>query len=245
MEHVGVSRRSFLGGVGVTVGGLVVASGPVLWQQAAKAETVTAEQVHLTFGEDTAREVAVSWVTPTSVSNPAVIVGTTTGGFGRTIAAETRIYTDSNNGIVTIAQHARIDGLHPDTDYVYKIVSDGETQLASAFRTAPEGRVAFRFTSVGDIACGDTAYSKASLDRCGDRRIGRAVQPGRAPGQRRLVLRQLQPAVPAPGLGGVLRQHAALGREPAVDADPGQPRERARQRPAGLPVLPDPVRPAE
>ena len=164
MEHAGVSRRSFLGGVGVTVGGLVVASGPVLWQQAAKAETVTAEQVHLTFGEDTAREVAVSWVTPTSVSNPAVIVGTTTGGFGRTIAAETRTYTDSNNGIVTIAQHARIDGLHPDTDYVYKIVSDGETQLASAFRTAPEGRVAFRFTSVGDIACGDTAYSKASLN---------------------------------------------------------------------------------
>ena len=65
---------------------------------------------------------------------------------------------------MTIAQHARIDGLHPDTDYVYKIVSDGETQLSSAFRTAPEGRAAFRFTSVGDIACGDTAFSKASLN---------------------------------------------------------------------------------
>ena len=41
-----------------------------------------------------------------------------------------------------MTQHARIEGLHPDTDYVYKIVSDGETQLSSAFRTAPEGRAA-------------------------------------------------------------------------------------------------------
>jgi hypothetical protein len=164
MERTGVSRRSFIGGVGVTVGGLVIASGPVLWQQAAKADTVTAEQVHLTFGEDPASEVVVSWVTPTSVSNPKVIVGTTSDGFGRIIAAETRTYTDSNNSVETITQHARIQGLRPDTDYVYKIVSDGETQLSSAFRTAPAGRVPFRFTSVGDIACGDTAYSKASLN---------------------------------------------------------------------------------
>ena len=47
---------------------------------------------------------------------------------------------------------------------MYRIVSDGETQLSGAFRTAPEGRVPFRFTSVGDIACGDTAFSKASLN---------------------------------------------------------------------------------
>src|ERR1700733_1923460 len=164
MDRARVSRRSFLGGVGVTAGGLMVASGPVLWQQAAKADTVTAEQVHLTFGEDPAREVVVSWVTPTSVSTPAVLVGTPHGGFGHKIAAETLTYTDSNNGVETIAQHARIEGLHPDTDYVYQIVSDGEEQFSSAFRTAPEGRVPFRFTSVGDIACGDTAYKKASLN---------------------------------------------------------------------------------
>ena len=125
MERAGVSRRSFIGGVGITAGGLLVASSPVLWQQAAKAETVTAEQVHLTFGQDPAREVAVSWVTPSSVSNPTVMVGTAAGGFGHKITAETRTYTDSNNGIQTIAQHARIEGLHPDTAYVYQIVSDG------------------------------------------------------------------------------------------------------------------------
>ncbi len=164
MERAGLSRRSFIGGVGITAGGLLVASSPVLWQQAAKADTVTAEQVHLTFGQDPAREVAVSWVTPTSVSNPTVLVGNAVGGFGRRIAAETRTYTDSNNGIQTIAQHARIEGLQPDTSYVYQIVSGGQTQVSGAFRTAPEGRVPFRFTSVGDIACGDTAYNKASLN---------------------------------------------------------------------------------
>src|SRR5580698_1643867 len=164
IEKARVSRRSFIGGVGVTAGGLVVASGPVLWQQAAKADTVTAEQVHLTFGQDPAREVVVSWVTPTPVSNPTVAIGTPAGGFGVKFAAETRAYTDANNGIQTIAQHARLEGLRPGTDYVYRIVSDGETQLTGAFRTAPEGRVPFRFTSVGDIACGDTAFSKASLN---------------------------------------------------------------------------------
>ena len=164
MERAGVSRRSFIGGVGVTAGGLLVASSPVLWQQAANASTVTAEQVHLTFTQDPAREVAVSWVTPTSVSSPTVLVGSAAGGFGRRIPAETRTYTDSNNGIQTIAQHARIEGLRPDTTYVYRIVSGGQTQVSGAFRTAPEGRVPFRFTSVGDIACGDTAFSKASLN---------------------------------------------------------------------------------
>jgi hypothetical protein len=165
MERPGVSRRSFVGGVGITAGGLLVAGGsPVLWQQAAKADTVTAEQVHLTFGQDPAREVVVSWVTPTSVSKPTVLIGTAAGGFGRKIMAETRTYTDSNNGIPTIAQHARIEGLYPDTTYMYRIVSDGQTQLNGAFRTAPEGRVPFRFTSVGDIACGDTDFSKASLN---------------------------------------------------------------------------------
>jgi hypothetical protein len=54
-------------GVGVTVSGLVVGTSPVPWQQAARAGTVTAEQVHLTSGQDPAREVAVSAGTrPTS-----------------------------------------------------------------------------------------------------------------------------------------------------------------------------------
>lgn len=164
MERAGVSRRSFIGGVGVTAGGLAVAGSPVLWQQAARAATVTAEQVHLTYGADPAREVVVSWVTPAAVSTPKVQLGTAKGGFGRAVEAETRTYTDANNGTKTFAQHARIEGLHPATDYVYRVVSDGAAQVTGAFRTAPTGRAPFRFTSVGDIACGDTAFAKASLN---------------------------------------------------------------------------------
>lgn len=164
MDRARVSRRSFLGGVGITAGGLMVASGPALWQQAARAATTTAEQVHLTFGADPASEVVVSWVTPTSVSNPAVVLGTPSGGFGRIVHAETKTYTDANNSVSTITQHARINGLKPGTDYVYKIVSGGATQVQGAFRTAPEGRVPFRFTSVGDFGCGNTAYAKASIN---------------------------------------------------------------------------------
>jgi hypothetical protein len=164
MEKTRVSRRSFLGGVGVTAGGLMVASGPFALQQVAEAATGTAEQVHLTFGDHPGREVVVSWVTPSPVSNPVVVVGTTSGGYGRVVPAETLTYTDANNGVTTITQHARIEGLHPDTEYVYKIVSDGATQMSSAFRTAPEGRAAFTFTTVGDMGCGNTAYAKASVN---------------------------------------------------------------------------------
>jgi hypothetical protein len=163
-ERPGVSRRSFLGGVGITAGGLMVASGPALWQQAAQAATVAAEQVHLTFGADPTSEVVVSWVTPQAVTGAAVRLGTPAGGFGRTVHAETLTYTDANNGAATIVQHARVTGLRPGEDYAYEIVSGGATQVTGAFRTAQAGRRAFRFTSVGDIACGDTAYVKASLN---------------------------------------------------------------------------------
>ena len=172
------------------------------------------------------------------------MVGTADGGFGRNVPAETRTYSDSNNGVQTITQHARIEGLGPDTTYVYRIVSDGATQVSGAFRTAPEGRVPFRFTSVGDIACGDTAFSKASLNAEATAATVEQFDP-----VVHLVNGDLsyansnqlfQPQVWAEYFDNT----QLLGREPAVDADTGQPRERAGQRPAGLPVLPDPLHPA-
>ena len=159
-----VSRRSFLGGVGVTAGGLLAASSPVFWQQAAKAGVLPAQQVHLQFGADPGREVVVSWATPASVSRPRVVIGTARDGLGRVVAAETRTYTDANNSIETITQHARIHGLRPGTDYVYQVTSDGATPVSGAFRTAPQGRAAFRFTSVGDFGAGNPAWSKSSAN---------------------------------------------------------------------------------
>ena len=141
----GLSRRSFLGGVGVTATGLVVAS-PVFWQQAAKADVASAEQVHLTFGADPASEVVVSWVTPTAVSRPAVVLGTAHGGFGRTIEAETRTYTDANNGVETITQHARID--RPAPRHRLRVPRSSATaRRQSPARSAPRPRAARRSAS--------------------------------------------------------------------------------------------------
>jgi hypothetical protein len=155
-----VSRRSFLGGV--TASGLLIA-GPTFWQQPAQAGVQPADQIHLTFGADPGREMVVSWVTATSVSNPGVRVGTAAGGFGFTFPAETRSYVDYY-GVETITQHARIFGLQPSTSYVYSVLMDGATPVNGTFTTAPEGRVPFRFTSFGDIASGNPAWSKSSLN---------------------------------------------------------------------------------
>ena len=78
----------------VGVGGLVLAT-PELWFQADAVGTADPEQIHLQFGTDASREVAVSWATPTSVRRPRVQLGLANGGSGRTVPADTRTYTDA------------------------------------------------------------------------------------------------------------------------------------------------------
>ena len=156
-----VSRRGFLGGA--TASGLLLA-GPMFWRQPARADASSASQVHVTFGNDAAREMNVSWSTAGSVAHPRVVLGTPEGGFGLTIPAETVTYTDAINGVETYVQHARIRGLHPDRTYVYSIVSDGAAAVQGTFATAPVGRSKFRFTSFGDIGSGNPAWSKSSLN---------------------------------------------------------------------------------
>jgi Calcineurin-like phosphoesterase/Purple acid Phosphatase, N-terminal domain len=157
-----VSRRSFLGGV--TAGGLLLA-GSAFWEgRSALAATQSASQIHIEFGNDAAREMTVSWATAGSVANPRVVLGTPHGGFGRTIPAETLTYVDGIDGVETFMQHARIRGLHPDSTYVYSVLSDGASPVQGAFTTAPVGRVPFRFTSFGDIGSGNPAWSKSSLN---------------------------------------------------------------------------------
>jgi hypothetical protein len=48
------------------------------------------------------------------------------------------------------AHHARIDGLKPDSAYLYAALHEGATPEFGSFRTAPRGRAAFTFTSFGD-----------------------------------------------------------------------------------------------
>ncbi len=43
-------------------------------------------------------------------------------------------------------------------------MADGAALVQGTFRTAPRGRVPFRFTSVGDLATPNTNWSKSSLN---------------------------------------------------------------------------------
>ncbi|HEV2635597.1 MAG TPA: metallophosphoesterase family protein [Actinocrinis sp.] len=156
-----ISRRSLLRGA--TAGGLILA-GPALLAQPAIAGTSGPEQLHLQFGADPSAEMTASWATAASVSRPRLRLGTPREGFGRTIEAQARTYTDGLNGVETITHHAQISGLWPDTDYVYEVTHDGAAPVQGAFRTAPRGRAAFRFTSFGDLGSGNPVWSKSSIN---------------------------------------------------------------------------------
>jgi hypothetical protein len=114
--------------------------------------TTPVQGLHLTFGADPAHEMVVSWLTDTAVRRPRVTYGTLRGGFGSVVTAESETYVDGKSGRTVHVHHARLDRLHPGTDYLYAAQHDGSTPDAGTFRTAPRGRVPFTFTSFGDQA---------------------------------------------------------------------------------------------
>jgi hypothetical protein len=126
-----------------------------------RAETAdgTPEQIHLTWGDDPARCVVVSWASPGQAVRPRVRIGR------RVIAAAERAYTDALTGEVTWTYHARVTGLRPGATYGYAVTADNDTTAAdpfsATFTTAPEGRAAFRFSSFGDLATPNAAWASS------------------------------------------------------------------------------------
>jgi 3',5'-cyclic AMP phosphodiesterase CpdA len=130
----------------------------------------TPEQIHLTWGEDPARAVVVSWVSAGRADRPRVRIGQ------RVIAATERPCADRRSGTVTWTYHARVDGLRPGATYGYAVTADNDRAAAdpfsATFTTAPEGRAAFRFTSFGDLATspvladdnGEAAYAAGAVE---------------------------------------------------------------------------------
>src|SRR5262245_23790719 len=141
-----------VGSAGATAATATRSTGPTVWRQPDTAGAPPADLLHLQFGADTARSMVVSWSTPAPVRRPRVRLGTPAGGFGRVVAASAKTYTEGISGETVLTYHAHLDHLHPDHDYVYEVLADGAAPVTGTFRTAPEGRTPFRFTSFGDQA---------------------------------------------------------------------------------------------
>jgi hypothetical protein len=116
----------------------------------------TPEQIHLTWGDDPARSMVVSWASPDQAVRPRVRIGQ------RVIPAEERGYTDGLGGQTVWTYHARVHGLRPGATYGYAVTADNDANatdpFSATFSTAPEGRAAFRFTSFGDLATPNTSW---------------------------------------------------------------------------------------
>ena len=140
-------------GAGIAGGAVLIRShprGPGFWYQPNRNGAPPVGGVHLQFGKNAGTEAVVSWHTTDAVSNPRVMLGTPTSGFGQTVAAETRTYRDAESHNEVRVNHARLTNLTPDTDYVYAAVHDGADPALGTLRTAPSGRNPLRFTSFGD-----------------------------------------------------------------------------------------------
>jgi hypothetical protein len=181
MDDSPLTRRQVLAGAGGT--GLLAAAGPVAVlgsarppaRRAAGSSDGTPEQIHLTWGADPATSVTVSWASPGEATGPRVLLSRG-GGFGRTIPAVQRTYTDGINGETVWTYHAEISGLAPDTGYSYTVTADNDSSaqpFTAPFTTAPLGRAPFRFTSFGDLATpntqwvlsyGQSAYAVAAVE---------------------------------------------------------------------------------
>ncbi|MDT4961589.1 MAG: hypothetical protein QOF87_1236 [Pseudonocardiales bacterium] len=156
----GFSRRGFLATAGVAGAGVAIAPllgasaqaapAPVSRAAGAAESTPRVGGLHLQFGSDACTEAVVSWHTLQPVRHARVLLGDGGGRFERTAVARERRYVDAKSGQTVYAQHARLEGLRPDRDYVYAAVHDGAQPEFGSLHTAPRGRAAFTFTSFGD-----------------------------------------------------------------------------------------------
>jgi hypothetical protein len=147
----------------LSAAGLAAVAGPLAAAKGARAATLlkTADTagapspagLFVQFGADASSQAAVSWLSPVQVSRPRLRVGKPDSGYGVTVPAEERVYTEALTGQTVFTYHARVDGLQPDTLFVYEAFNDGADPVGGSFTTGPSGRSrGFRFTSFGDQA---------------------------------------------------------------------------------------------
>ena len=153
-----MSRRQVLaaGGTGLLAATASASRAAARTRKARAAGDGTPEQIHLTWGENPATSVVISWASPEPATRPRVRIGQ------RVIPGELRQYTDGISGETVWTYHARVGGLRPGATYAYVVTADNDDNavdpFTATFRTAPHGRATFRFTSFGDLATPNTAW---------------------------------------------------------------------------------------
>lgn len=170
----GVTRRTVLRGL--ALGGAAAVAGaldhppgaaPLVFAAPGPSGAPPPEGLHLTFGSDPTRTLVASWTSLVPVYRPSLRLGTPDGGHGRVVPAATRAYVEPRTGAEVHTHHAAVENLGPDTTYVYEVFQGDPPAVAGTFRTAPCGRVPFRFTSFGDHAAnapGDPFARQAASD---------------------------------------------------------------------------------
>jgi hypothetical protein len=162
-EHevaAGVDRRRFLQGIGALGAAAVVSGGIARRADASPSLTLLrqpdavgappADLLHLQFGADASDSVVASWSTPCgSVALGSGSVRDRAVWATRSMLME-RAYTDALTGETVYTYHAPITDLRADHAYIYEVFAAGSPAVSGRFRTAPSGRVPFRFSSFGD-----------------------------------------------------------------------------------------------
>src|SRR5205085_5508493 len=133
-----LDRRSLLRAAGVgALASLALpgttAAAPMLLRQAGPSGAPPVWGMHSTFGEDPASQLVTSWIAPAPVHRPRVRIGTPDGGFGRLVPADATPYTDQASGTQVVVYHAPINGLRPDTTYVYQVLQGDQTSAEGTF----------------------------------------------------------------------------------------------------------------
>jgi Purple acid Phosphatase, N-terminal domain/Calcineurin-like phosphoesterase len=141
--------------------------------------TTAPEQLHLQWGADPTRSVTVSWVAPGTTAQPAPRLAYSTSPItatnpGKVIElpppapldmtrprplAATTSFADGLSGFTTFHYHVQLNDLAPNTTYYYQ-ACDGAaipSVVGSSFKTAPVGRMPFRFSSFGDMGAPTSA----------------------------------------------------------------------------------------